>query len=79
MNDLAILDASTPAVISAETRDDLKRTSKSNLARVARLRGGRRDLEPVFAKVSGIRNGPVSARAGSRLTPLSASLCRGSA
>ena len=53
MNDLAILDASTPAVISAETRDDLKRTSKSNLARVARLRGGRRDLEPVIAKVSG--------------------------
>lgn len=40
MNDLAILDASTPAVISAETRDDLKRTSKSNLARVARLREG---------------------------------------
>ena len=53
MSDLAIPDAPAPAVISAETRDDLKRTSKSDLARVARLRGGRRDLEPVFAKVAG--------------------------
>lgn len=53
MSDLAIPDTPTPAVIGAETRDDLKRTSKSDLARVARLRGGRRGLEPVFAKVSG--------------------------
>lgn len=53
MNDLAIPGAPTPAVIGAEARDDLKRTSKPDLARVARLRGGRRDLEPVFAKVSG--------------------------
>ena len=79
MNDLAIPGAPTPAVIGAATRDGLKRTSKPDLARGARLRGGRRDLEPVFAKVSGIRSGPVPVRAGSRLTPLSASPCRGGA
>ena len=78
MNDLAILDAPTPDVIGAETRDDLKRTSKSDLARVTAFAAAVVTSNPSSRRYRDKeRAGPGSRRVAP--PPLSASLCRGSA